>query len=98
MSSANSLFKGFSVMVYCLVLGLALNISLAHGLDSMLVKFGEMGVFDVPSIWDSSAVVTRLVNMFYLMMYIIPMIGVAYFVLTAVRRQEYDKYKEQEVQ
>jgi hypothetical protein len=70
MSSAKSLFGGFTTMVYCILIGIIINISLAHGLDVMLVKFGSMGMFDVPAVWDSSAVVT------------------------AVKRQEYDKYKE----
>jgi len=98
MSSAKSLFNGFMVMVYCVFIGIALNISLAHGLDVMLVKFADLGVFDVSAVWDSSATVTSLVNLFYLMEYVIPAIGVAYFIVSATRRQEYDKYKEPEVQ
>jgi hypothetical protein len=98
MSSAKSLFNGFTVMIYCILIGIIMNISYAHGLDVMLVKFGTMGMFDVPAVWNSSATVTRLVNLFYLMMYIIPALGVGYFFITAVKRQEYDRYKEPEVQ
>ena len=96
MSSSKALFNGFMVMIYCLIIGVVLNISLAHGLDVMLVKFGNMGVFDVPDVWDSSNMVTRLLNIFYLLEYAIPVIGIAYFFVSATRRQEYDKYKETE--
>ena len=96
MSSSKALFNGFMVMIYCLIIGVVLNISLAHGLDVMLMKFGNMGVFDVPAAWDSSNMVTRLLNIFYLLEYAIPIIGIAYFFVSATRRQEYDKYKETE--
>lgn len=94
MSSSKALFNGFMVMVYCIILGVVLNISLAHGLDVMLVQFADLGMFDVPDAWDSAASVTKLVNLFYLLEYAIPAIGIAYFFVSATRRQEYDQYKD----
>lgn len=96
MSSAKSLINGFMVMMYCVIIGIILNISLAHGLDVMLVKFADIGMFDVPAVWDPTSNVTRHVNLFYLMMYLIPALGIAYFFLSAVKQQEYDRYKEPE--
>ncbi len=94
MSSSKALFNGFMVMIYCLIIGVVLNMSLAHGLDVMLVKFDALGMFDVPAAWDSAGKVTRLVNLFYFFEYAIPVIGIAYFFVSATRKQQYDKYKE----
>lgn len=96
MSSSKAIVNGFMVMVYCLIIGIVLNISLAHGLDVMLVKFDALGMFDVPAAWDSASKVTSLVNIFYLLEYAIPAIGIAYFFVSATRRQKYDQYRESE--
>ena len=96
MSSAKSLINGFMVMMHCVLMGIILNISLAYGLDEMLVKFAGIGMFDVPAVWDPTSNITRHVNLFYLMMYLIPTLGIAYFFISAVKQQEYDRYRDQE--
>lgn len=83
-------------MIFCILLGIILNVTLAYGVDELLIRFGHVGAYDVASTWDTSASLARIVNAFYLLMYIIPAFGIAFFILAAVRRQEYDKYKEYE--
>lgn len=80
------------------MLGVILNVTLAYGVDELLVRFGDVGCYDVAAEWDTSTSLARIVNAFYLLMYIIPAFGIGFFFLAAVRRQEYDKYKEYEQQ
>lgn len=98
MSSPKSLVNSFVIMLFCVMLGVILNVTLAYGVDELLVRFGNAGCYDVAAKWDTSASLARIVNVFYLAMYVIPAFGVGFFILAAVRRQEYDKYTEYEHQ
>lgn len=96
MSSPRSLVGSFVIMLFCVLLGIILNVTLAYGVDELLVRFGNVGCYDVSAVWDTSASLARIVNVFYLLMYVIPAFGIAFFILAAVRRQQYDKYSEYE--
>lgn len=83
-------------MMWCALVGVILNVTLAYALDVMLVDFARTGIFDIGFTWDTTAPLGRLITLFYVLMYVIPTFGIAFFILAAVRRQEYDKYMEYE--
>ncbi len=93
MSSGQSLINSFFVMIISFLLAFVLNVGLGFMLDRILIAFAEVGVYDVSVAWDPTSLVAMICNMFYLLIYIVPILGIAQFVYTAVRRQRYDAYE-----
>ena len=93
MSSGTSLINSFFVMLISFLLAFVLNVGLGFMLDRILIAFAAAGVYDVSVVWDPTSVVAMVCNLFYLLIYIVPILGVAQFVYTAVRRQRYDAYE-----
>lgn len=84
------IWASFGVMLVSIVLGLILSFSYGLILDKMHDQMIEVGVFDVPFEWSSLGMVDYLVGLVYLCCYIIPIMGVTFFIITAVFRQQYD--------
>jgi len=95
MSSGMSLINSFFVMIISIVLAVVLNVGLGYVMDSMLMRFSSAGMGDVSSAWDPTSMVSFVCNLFYLLIYIVPIFGVGQFIYTAVRRQRYDLYREE---
>lgn len=93
MTSGMSLVNAFYVMMISLMLCIVLNIGLGFALDRMLLAFAAAGMYDVSEPWNPTYGIGMLCNEFYLLMYVPPILGVANFVYTAVRRQRYDAYE-----
>jgi len=97
MSSGMSLINSFFVMLISIILAFVLNIGLGFMLDRLLIAFAVAGLYDVSDVWDPTSLVAMVCNMFYLLIYVVPILGIAQFVYTAVRRQRYDAYESLEV-
>ena len=88
----------FYVMLISFLLAYVLNIGLGFMLDHILVAFAAAGVYDVSAVWDPTSHLSMNCNEFYLLLYMIPVLGIVQFVYTAVRRQRYDAYEPMEIQ
>ena len=88
-----SLINSFFVMLISIILAFVLNIGLGFMLDRILIAFADAGLYDVSAAWDPTSLVSMVCTLFYLLIYIVPILGVAQFVYTAVRRQRYDAYE-----
>lgn len=88
-----SLINSFFVMIISIIFAFVLNVGLGFMLDRLLIAFAEAGLYDVSVAWDPTSIVVMVCNNFYLLIYIVPILGVAQFVYTAVRRQRYDAYE-----
>ncbi len=93
MSSGMSLLNSFFVMLISIIFAFVLNVGLGFMLDRLLIAFAAAGLYDVSTVWDPTALVAMVCNLFYLLIYVVPILGVAQFVYTAVRRQRYDAYE-----
>jgi len=93
MSSGMSLINSFFVMIISIIFAFVLNVGLGFMLDRLLIAFAAAGLYDVSEAWDPTSIVAMVCNLFYLLIYIVPILGVAQFVYTAVRRQRYDTYE-----
>jgi len=92
-----SLINSFFVMLISFILALVLNVGLGFMLDRILIAFASAGLYDVSAAWDPTSLISMICNNFYLLIYVVPILGVAQFVFTAVRRQRYDAYEPIEV-
>lgn len=83
-------WKSFCVMLVSVILGLVMSFTYGMILDKMHDGMIDVGVFDVPFEWSSIAMVDYLAGLMYLCCYIIPILGITFFIITAVFRQQYD--------
>ena len=96
MSSGMSLINSFFVMIISIIFAFVLNVGLGFMLDRLLIAFAAAGMYDVSVVWDPTSLVAMVCNLFYLLIYVVPILGIAQFVYTAVRRQRYDAYEPME--
>jgi Na+/H+-dicarboxylate symporter len=88
-----SLINSFFVMIISLIFAFVLNVGLGFMLDRLLIAFAGAGLYDVSEAWDPTSIVGMVCNNFYLLIYVVAILGIAQFVYTAVRRQRYDAYE-----
>jgi len=79
-------------MVVSIVIGVVMSFAGGMTLDTMIDGFTGAGVFDVPPEWNSVGRVNMLINIYFALMYLIPVIGIGVFVVTILKRQRYDRY------
>lgn len=92
MSSGRSLIDaGFVFIISCL-LAYILNISVGYMIDVYIDAGVRYGFYHVPSAWDAAPNVQRITDMFYFIIYGLPIFGIIQFIYTAVRRQRYEEY------
>ncbi len=92
MTSFSALWQGFIIMVISIVIGVLMSFAGGVVIDTMIDGFTLAGVFDVPAEWDSLGRVNLLVNIYFFIMYLIPLIGIGNFFITVFKRQKYDKF------
>lgn len=83
-------------MFVSILLGIVLSMSLGLAADIMHESLVSANVFDVPPYWNSHAMVTFLLQLMYLCIYIIPLLGITLFILTCVHHQRYDVYEQEQ--
>lgn len=94
MSSGNSLINAGFVFIIACLLAYVLNISVGTMVDAYIDAGVRYGLYHVSPEWDATPNVQRIVNMFYLIIYGLPIFGIVQFIYTAVRRQRYEEYVE----
>ena len=92
MASFWSVFNGFMIMVLSILIGLMLAFGGGIAIDYMHTTFTTAGLYDVPQLWDTSATTATLINLYYFMVYAIPILGVGVFLFTVARKEQYDAY------
>lgn len=95
MSSGRSLFEAFFIMLTCILIGFFLTSSIGVGTDMIIGEFTTNGFYDIEGDWlaaQNAGNVDVMQALIIAMIYFIPVFGVANFIVTAVRRQKYDRY------
>jgi preprotein translocase subunit SecG len=92
MTNFVSVWQGFVIMVVCIIIGILMSFAGGTALESILDGYAQAGVYDVPAEWDTMGEINLLVNIYYLMMYLFPVVGIACFVVSVLKRQKYDRY------
>jgi hypothetical protein len=95
-SSGYSLFSAFFIMMFSIFIGLLIVLSLGSVNDMVKDALIGSGVYDVSSNWGSISDPDNVSNVIYIVGYGIPIMGVVNFLYSAVRRQRYDVYEEEE--
>lgn len=92
MTSFSALWQGFIIMVVSIVIGVLMSVAGGVILDSLTDEFTLTGIYDVPPEWDSLGQINLLTNIYYFIMYLIPLIGIVNFFITVFKRQRYDRF------
>jgi len=77
--------------VFCIV-GAVLALFGGLMLDQIYLRMDIMGMFDVPPQWDSMGSINFGMNLFYGVCFLFPVVGIACFIKSLLKRQGYDSY------
>ncbi len=90
MSSARSMWSGFLVFLICSVTALIMFFALGTVVDNVSDQFYISGFYDLSDNpeWEGSYGNTTapMINIFYFALYLIPILGLAVFILSIFRR------------
>lgn len=89
-------WSAFVVMFVSILIGIVLSMSLGLTADILHESLTAANVYDVPPEWSSHNLVKFLLQLMYLCIYIIPLLGITLFILACVHRQRYDVYEQEE--
>lgn len=92
MTSFSAVWQGFIIMIVTIVIGVMMSLAGGTILDGLVDGFTMAGVYDVPAEWDQSGTINLVINLYYFLMYVIPLLGVAIFLVTIHQRKRYDRY------
>ena len=92
MTNFVTVWEGFVIMVVCIIVGIIMSFAGGTILESMIDGYTTAGVYDVPAEWNPMGGVNTLVNIYFFLMYLIPVIGIACFIISVLKRQKYDRY------
>lgn len=92
MSSIESLFKSFVVMVVCLFCSVIITMFILMPAELVIVEVQKTGIEDAPIEWKTSDDKDFFLKLGYGLTYFLDFFAVGQFVWTAVRRQKYDVY------
>mgnify|MGYP001159299576 FL=1 len=92
MTSFSAVWQGFIIMIVTIAVGVMMSFAGGTILDTLVDGFTIAGVYDVPAEWDQSGTINLAINLYYFLMYVIPLLGVAIFVVTLHQRKRYDRY------
>lgn len=87
-----SVWEGFMIMLICCIIGVVLSFAGGMILDTQITAYEEQGLWDVSPDWGIRGQVGFLTNLYMLLMYGIPVMGILSFVVTIFWRQKYDQY------
>lgn len=88
-----SVWEGFIIMVFMIVFGVALSIAAGFAIDTTQDLFMDSGFLDDPGPWDQSYTVNIMVNLIYVIVYLVPIIGIWNFIVVILRYQRYDRIR-----
>ncbi len=94
MSNFRDLWGGFVIMVVACFMGLVMALVGGMVLDNVFTGVDDLGWFDeYGNTWDSDwGNMFSLVNLYYFLCALFPIVGIACFVKTVIARQGYDEY------
>ena len=81
MTSFNAVWQGFIIMIVTIAIGVMMSLAGGTILDTLVDGFTIAGVYDVPAEWDQSGTINLVINLYYFLMYAIPVMGVAIFLV-----------------
>jgi len=84
-------WQGFVIMVICILIGLLLSMTGGVVVDTIVTELDEQGFDDVPDKWNYQGNQNSMVNLFYVVVYIIPLLGIIIFIMSVIARQQYDQ-------
>jgi hypothetical protein len=82
------------IMLTFVAIGLYLSFSGGWMIDKMHDTFTGQHIYDVPPRWDASPQVFSIINIFYLVCYGLPVVGIGVFIFTLIPWQQYDEYNQ----
>lgn len=92
MSNFDDIYQGFVIMVSFIFIGIILSFFGGYILDHVFATFNRAGILDVPPDWQSMGGTFTMMNIWYLVCWLFPVVGVAAFLKTIIRKQGYDQY------
>ena len=92
MSSFSDIWQGFVIMVVFCIVGAVMALFGGLILDQVYLRMDIMGAFDVPPAWDSMDELNFGMNLYYGVCMLFPIVGIAAFIKTIIRKQGYDSY------
>jgi len=91
-SSFRSVFEGFLIMVISIVIGFLMSYIGGLIIDTTVTSYEQAGLWIVAPEWDPRSGIGFLMNIYALLMYTIPIMGILVFLVTVFHRQRYDRY------
>ena len=95
--SMRDVWGGFVVMIVCVTTGLIVAVAVGPVIDTIHASFLHAGIYTISDpVWADpsfAANTSILINLAYLVQYIIPLFGVGVFFLTIFRRYRRDIYE-----
>lgn len=95
MTSYWNVHQGFLIMLFCVMMGYMFAFSGGYMIDWFLVKAYENEHFQDPlgTAWEgkSEPFVHFWINLYYIIVCIFPLIGIGVFLMTILRKQQYDE-------
>lgn len=95
MSSGKSLIGAGFVFIFSCLMAYVLNMSIGTAMDKFIEMFINYELYRPGPEWETTHFVDRIANLFYLIIYGLPIFGLGQFIYTAVRRQKYEQYNYQ---
>ena len=92
MSNFDDLWGGFCVMLTLCVMGLILSMFGGYLADNLWKQFDLAGAVDLNDNWRSIGTQNMALNIYYLVCCLFPVVGIASFIKTVIRRQGYNNY------
>ena len=92
MSNFDDLYQGFVIMISFCIVGIILALFGGYILDMVFKYFDAAGVLDVPPNWQTMGSSYVVMNIWYLWCGLFPVIGIAAFIKTLIRREGRDNY------
>jgi hypothetical protein len=87
-----SVTQGFAIMITFMLIGLILSFGVGLFVDKFHDQATDMGLYDVKGSWDMGAGSTNMmINIFYSIMWGLPIVGVLVFFITLVSKNRYDQ-------
>lgn len=90
MSNFDSIYQGFVIMIACCITGLILSMFGGFILDHLFSYFDAANMFDLPPQWNTMGGTFTVINIWYLICFVFPVIGIGSFLKTLIQRQGYD--------
>ena len=88
-------FNGVRVMVIAILLGIVLNFGILIPLTAIHDGLTKANIYDVPTDWDSREEVDFFITLTHMCVYLVPLLGILYFVVTTVKALRYDTQDEE---